>query len=122
MPIRKEDRPLYRTQQYRAAKAAVRDRARDLCERCGVCNNTAVLRTRRIRGLGGLEQGFKIVHIHCGAAHRNNIAGDDRLENMAWWCQRCHPVEDNHIHAVHAHETRSRRKDLQRPLLAEAVA
>jgi hypothetical protein len=45
--------------------------------------------------------------------HVNHIAGDDRDENLRAWCPWCHLHHD----AVHHRESRSMRKDVDRPLL-----
>lgn len=106
MPIRADLRHFYRTPGWRAARAAVRERAGDRCEQCGVRNGLRV----NIR----LD---RAVLIQCGCAHLNNIAGDDRLENLAWLCRGCHLHHDRFTHAASAHRTRSARKDAVRPLL-----
>ena len=59
----------------------------------------------------------RIIRAKCGAAHLNNVAGDDREENLAWLCDWCHFHHD----AEHHHKTRGARKDAARPILA-AVA
>ena len=108
LPIKKEFRPLYRTPQWFAAREAVRARAGDRCEACGAPNGSVVVNNR----LG------KEVRIQCGCAHINNVPGDDRLDNLAWWCRGCHLRHDVPFHAPHARETRSTKKDRARPLLA----
>jgi hypothetical protein len=152
MPIRPELRPFYRTQQYKAARAAARERAGDRCEQCGAPNRVVVLRAfsywtpstleatvffmrGRIRGREVTvlpwhyrdvvqeshfpwHDGMKWVAIQCGAAHLNNVAGDDRLENLAWLCRGCHLNRDKSFH----HLTRATRKDATRPLLAKTQA
>jgi hypothetical protein len=147
MPIRAELRHLYRTPEWKAARAACRERAGDCCERCGAPSRTVVLRAYEwwtpyslratiffLRGrIDGKEvtelpwhhkkfvnnahfprhDGMRIVFIQCGAAHLNNVAGDDRPENLAWLCRGCHLRHDLAYH----HETRATRKDAARPLL-----
>jgi 5-methylcytosine-specific restriction endonuclease McrA len=115
MPIRPEYRHFYRTPEWRAARAAVRQRAGDDCERCGSHNGDVEIRQRITAGALLVE---KEVLIQCGAAHRNNVPGDDRLENLAWWCRGCHLANDENHHRY----TRSARKDGARPLLAIAEA
>lgn len=47
-------------------------------------------------------------------AHRNHVAGEDGHENLAAWCQWCHLIYD----LEHHKETRCKRKDRERPVLA----
>jgi hypothetical protein len=116
MPIKLEFRPLYKTDSYRTGRAAVRDRAGDTCEDCGRLNCSVHIVTAAIAGTD-LVEGLRLLIIRCGAAHRNNIPGDDRLENLAWWCRGCHLRQDAPLHAVHGHETRCAVKDPLRPLV-----
>lgn len=111
MPIRAEFRHFYRTPEWKQARERCRDRAGDRCERCGASNGTWITRLIR-RGMRIL--GSKRVIIQCGAAHLNNIAGDDRDENLKWLCRGCHLQLDKPFH----HETRAARKDAARPLLS----
>jgi hypothetical protein len=50
-------------------------------------------------------------------AHLNHVAGDDRDENLRALCQWCHLNYDKEHHA----ETRSKRKDAARPILAKLM-
>lgn len=50
-------------------------------------------------------------------AHLNHRSGDDRDENLMAYCAWCHLHHD----AVHHRDTRARRKDAERPLLAAAI-
>lgn len=56
------------------------------------------------------------VQLHC--AHLNHVPGDDRLENLRYWCNWHHFMHDRPHHEL----TRSIRKDRGRPLLVEASA
>lgn len=107
MPIRKELRHLYKTPSYLAARQAAKERSGDACEQCGRENGERVW----IYGSPGHES-----TIQCGGAHLNNIAGDDRPENVAWLCRKCHLHHDKPFHK----ETRATRKDRARPLLVKA--
>lgn len=49
-------------------------------------------------------------------AHLNHVAGDDRDENLKALCQWCHLNYDK----LHHKETRSDRKDAERPLLGNS--
>ncbi len=112
MPIRADLRHFYRTPEWKAARAACREQAGDRCDRCGESNGTWFTRIIR-RGMKIL--GTKRVLVQCGAAHLNNVAGDDRPENLAWLCRSCHLHHDVPFH----HLTRAARKDAARPLLQQ---
>lgn len=60
----------------------------------------------------------RLITAVCCGAHLNHVAGDDRRENAAYLCQWCHLHQD----LLHHRETRCRRKDAARPLLAELEA
>lgn len=110
MPIRKELRHFYKTPEYKAARAACRERAGDRCEQCHKLNRQVEL---RFDTESDGSQGFREVVIQCGASHVNNVAGDDRPENLRWLCRGCHLAAD----ALHHKRTRSLRKDAARPLI-----
>lgn len=57
---------------------------------------------------------LRVVRIVLTVAHVNHTPGDDRDENLAALCQWCH---FNHDQAHHK-ESRCRRKDAARPLIA----
>lgn len=97
MPIKREFRRFYRGKAWAAVRERVRARAGDKCEHCHKPN-----------GIFGIQ---------CGAAHLNHTPGDDRLENLAWLCRRCHLKFD----AGHHRDSRSARKDRARPLLQEVL-
>jgi hypothetical protein len=105
MPIRKELRHFYVTAEYKAARAACRDRAGDKCEACGAPNGDRYFRFD--------VWPYREVLVQCGASHVNNVAGDDRPENLRWLCRSCHLAADANFHK----RTRSVRKDAARPLL-----
>lgn len=130
MPIRLELRHHYRTPEWFAARAKVRERAKDRCQACGSRNGAYYIRDgscfHAIRffevtkpdAAAAKVQGLRVVLIQCGCCHVNNVAGDDRDENLRWWCRGCHLRHDR----THHRNTRAARKDLARPLLAEAMA
>lgn len=99
MPIRPEFRHLYGREWREVVRPRIRARAKDRCEHCGRKNGSYKLKPR-------------LVVIQCGAAHLNNVPGDDRDENLAWLCRGCHLALDKDHH----HETRAARKDAARPL------
>lgn len=124
MPIRKELRHLYKTPSYLAARQAAKERSGDACERCKQPNGTKFMRldyngeTDILPYIEGAQHGteWRVVKVQCGAAHLNNVAGDDRPENVAWLCRGCHLHHDKPFHK----ETRATRKDRARPLLVKA--
>jgi hypothetical protein len=68
-------------------------------------------------GLGTLiNNTSEFVRIVLTIAHLNHTPGDDRLVNLAAWCQWCHLDYDMEKHA----QTRAERKDQRRPLLTAA--
>ncbi len=126
MPIAKHLRHLYRTDSWFEAREKVKARAEDKCERCSARNHSWIVRDASKRGFTEITerdaialkaQGESVVQVQCGCCHRNNVAGDDRLGNLAWWCRGCH------LRADRSHHKRSRaeRKDLARPLLRGAA-
>ena len=58
----------------------------------------------------------RVIRVVLNCAHLNHVAGDDRDENLEALCQWDHL----HLDYPHHKETRCRRKDAQRPLLAIA--
>ena len=120
MPIRKELRHLYKTPEYKAARAACRDRAGDRCEQCGGGNRQVGYRIdgkflRLALGLRLLD-GKRMVLIQCGCAHLDNDPTNNAPKNLAWLCRGCHLHRDKPFHRL----TRAIRKDAARPLLAAA--
>lgn len=143
MPIARHLRKLYRTQSWRDATAAARKRAKDRCEGCAKPNKTRIwtrtgegrmfwrprghsLTWRNHEGLVLTAEEWELakrlrlreITVVCCGAHLNHQAGDDRPENVGWFCQWCHLRHDRGHHK----ETRSLRKDLARPLLKEAIS
>lgn len=130
MPIKPELRHFYRTPEWFAARELVKERANDCCERCHGKNGAYYIRDQSVlRAVHRFEvtkrdaeaaalQGLKVVLIQCGCCHVNNKPGDDRPENLRWWCRGCHLRFDERHHF----QTRATRKDRARPLLAEGAA
>lgn len=123
MPIAPHLRPLYKTPSWFAAREKVKARATidgvDRCERCGAKNGSYIVRDQTKRGYTEVTKrdadalaarGFHVVLIQCGCCHRNNVAGDDRPANLAWWCRGCHLRADS----SHHRRTRQARKDRER--------
>jgi hypothetical protein len=140
MPIRPELRHFYRGPGWRAARKRILARAGGTfdaggkyngdanCENCGardrsmgyfhrdrfvMCDTRKMLLLHRIS-----VPDLKLSQIQIGCAHKNHRAGDDRDENLAGWCRRCHLLYDQDHHAF----TRATRKDAAWPLLVVASA
>ena len=60
-------------------KAVIRDRAQNLCERCGQYASDCVAHHRRPRGMGGSSRG-----------------DTNRPSNALWLCGMCHNVVEHH--------------------------
>ena len=122
MPIKKELRRFYRGPAWQATRARIRERAGDRCEHCHSRNGARGYRGRKHRFVEAVGQRIpmaaKIILIQCGCAHLNGVAGDDRDENLAWLCRRCHLLHDKPQHR----DTRATHKDALRPLLQEMTA
>ncbi len=123
MPIAAEFRHHYKTEQWFRARRWARARARDRCERCNFPNGAwvVVVGGKRVEVMARDAEaakvlGKRVVLIRCGGCHVNNIPGDDRPDNVRWWCRGCHLAFD----ARHHRRTRQARKDRARPLLEEA--
>ncbi len=122
MPTRKEFRHFYETEEWFTIREKVKERAGDRCERCNAKNGavgyfTLLGRFTEISfhsRYQAEQQGYKVITIQCGCAHRNNVPGDDRLENLVWLCRGCHLKMDKNHHR----RSRQIRKDLGRPVLA----
>lgn len=80
-------------------RPAILERAQNCCERCGVANYAVVQRIISKR-----EREVKIV---LTIAHLNHDVTDNRPENLAALCQRCHNQHDVEFRA----ENRKRNRD-----------
>jgi hypothetical protein len=69
---------------------------------------------KRIKHLPADLLSQKLIPVQIGVAHLNNVAGDDRPENLAALCRGCHLRRDETHHFI----SRANRKDSSRPLLA----
>lgn len=137
MPIRPEFRHFYRGAHWAMTRARILARAGGrftllgeylggaLCENCG-----------ELDGRLGARDEYGVFHdqwespewdwltrergvrIQIGVAHKNHTPGDDRDENLAAWCRRCHLLYDADHHAFN----RATRKDAARPLLQEIAS
>ena len=130
MPIKAKDRAMY-GKAWREVRKVVLARADDACEclgecgadhaganaatdlggslRCGAPNGLTVERERRNpavwwqQGEAGECYRVKVV---LTVAHLNHTPGDDRLDNLRAFCQRCHLLYDKAQHAKSAAQTR----------------
>jgi hypothetical protein len=128
MPIRKELRHLYRTPEYKATRAACRERAGDRCEQCGGGNREIGYRRKEdgkfVRLALGMDwppefaKNAHLVLIQCGCAHLDNNPANNAPENTAWLCRGCHLHRDAPFHRL----TRAIRKDAARPILKQLAA
>lgn len=141
MPIRAElRRQFYGPKWRKETRPRILARAGNRCERCKVPNYTEVKRhggswlrvTVRfgerpvlmwiapdgselfLKPKGGIRKVTVVLQV----IHKNHTPGDDRDDNLAAYCQWCHLNYDQVQHK----ETRSVRKDAERPLLAMAEA
>jgi hypothetical protein len=121
MPIRRELRPLYRSQAWLAARARIFARAGGRftllgeylggakCERCG----------REDGAIYSNEKSGRLVVVQLGTAHLDHEDlerfFDDR--NLKCWCRADHLRADLGVHR----RSRQCRKDKARPLLGEAA-
>lgn len=136
MPIKPELRKFYGREWRSIVRPRILARAGDRCEQCRAPNKKIVIRYDSLPGWWfDIESGaavrpdgtvethvrgsempanYRLVKIVITVAHLNHRAGDDRDENLCALCQRCHLVYD----LGHHRESRSIRKDAERPLLA----
>lgn len=125
MPIRADLLHLYRAPEWQAARAAVKEKAADRCQRCNVKNGAWIVRDASKRGFteiteadaAGLKaRGERVVLIQCGACHRVPVPQGEMyaLSNLLWLDRGCHLRFDSGVHR----RSRQTRKDLARPLLA----
>lgn len=125
MPIKRENRHRY-PRNWREIRAAVLDRASQRCEWCGISNG--VIGRRRPDGsfdeFNGMEieaaglDGIRLTRIVLTIAHLDHTPENCELENLRALCQRCHLEYDKPMHLANSRQTRARRKDEERPLLA----
>jgi len=62
------------------------------------------------------EESERLMH-----AHWNQDPEDNRPKNVRLVCNWCHNSHDGWPRALHAAETRKRKKDAQRPLIVVAI-
>lgn len=96
MPIRKEMRDKY-PPDWPAIVERIRARAGDECEWCGVPNHVHILRegdawnvVDDVMDLPEFPFRRNVIWVVCTTAHLNHDPSDNRDENLAFLCQRCH--------------------------------
>lgn len=111
MPIRPENRHFYKTPEWKAAKAAVIQRASGKCEHCGVPNGELIIRDRdgdwvedyefaRTCSFYDIPEGNKFVRIVLTVAHMDQNPANNALENLKHLCQKCHNTLDAPFRAL----------------------
>lgn len=122
MPIKPENRARY-PKEWRAIRAAIRERAGDCCE-----GSPAFPDCRRPNGFylnkttGEITEDLmqvevwdcvdrdKVVRIVLTVGHLDHTPENCDPANLRLWCQRCHLTYDARHHAGNARVTRSSRK------------
>jgi hypothetical protein len=118
MPMDKRNYP----KEWPQISAAIRERARQRCERCGVQNGAIgwrdddANRTFHPEPIGDTasaacqEAGVKLIRIVLTVAHLNHDTMDSDPGNLQALCQLCHNRLDAPLRAIHAAETRRRKR------------
>lgn len=101
MPIKPENRDRY-PENWPVIRELVRVRAGDKCEGCGVPNHTWIIRKDAGWEYALPHQEPK-VYIRCTTAHLDHQPENCAMENLRFWCQKCH----NRYDAPHRVETRA---------------
>ncbi len=126
MPISPANMALYpggsiRSPEWLAIREQVRERAGDKCEECGVANGAIGIRHQGVfhalspddKSKPGDVVGFrafdyvpmKVFKIVCTVAHFDGQLVDHSLENLRFWCQRCHNRHDGPSRRANAKAT-----------------
>lgn len=105
MPIRPENRHHYKTDEWKAAKSAVIQRANGCCEQCGVPNRELGIRDRGGNWIDHVEfsrtcsnldipERNRFVRIVLTVAHLDQNPANNALDNLKHLCQKCHNTLD----------------------------
>ncbi len=106
-----------RSPEWLAIREQVRERAGDRCEGCGVINRSVGWRDdegcfHNSVARDDLDRmpGAKYIKIVCTVAHLDGQLVDHSLDNLRFWCQRCHNRHDAKARSLNAQATnRSKR-------------
>jgi 5-methylcytosine-specific restriction endonuclease McrA len=117
MPIRKEFRRFFRSPEWQAIKARIRERAGGRCERCKAIDGRWIFTVWDGTGRWwppGQEPedlGAKLhyVEVVLTVSHLNHDPHDNRDENVAALCRGCHLRHDTRLHHNTARRTRARK-------------
>ena len=125
MPIRPSDRHRY-PKDWKSIRKRILDRAGHQCEFCGI-ENGAIGRRRSdgsFERFEGMEaevaslEGVRLTRIVLTVAHLDHTPENNAESNLRALCQRCHLAHDATEHRRNAKDTRRRKRDAARPLLA----
>lgn len=121
MPISPENQARY-PQEWPQIRAAILARAGHRCEQCGVANYTAIVRLKVDPAVWetfdamllseadpGWDEYHDPVRVVLTISHLNHTPEDNREENLAALCQRCHLVYDQVEHEQSRRRNRDRR-------------
>jgi|JI10StandDraft_1071094.scaffolds.fasta_scaffold669877_2 5-methylcytosine-specific restriction endonuclease McrA len=118
MPISPENMALYpggsiRSREWLAIREQVRERAGNRCQQCGVPNHAIGAWSRHeqfiisavpvIPGdtISWDGEKLRVIRIVCTVAHVEPVQlGDHSLDNLRFWCQRCHNRHDAPMRAA----------------------
>jgi 5-methylcytosine-specific restriction endonuclease McrA len=125
MPIRPSERQRY-PKDWKSIRQRILERAGHRCEFCGVENGAIGRRKRdgsfeRFQGMeveAAALEGIRLTRIVLTIAHLDHTPEHNTDDNLRALCQRCHLAHDAAEHLRNARDTRRRRRDAARPLLA----
>ena len=125
MPIRPSDRHRY-PKDWKSIRTRILERAGHRCEFCGL-ENGAIGRRRSdgtFERFESLEaevvslEGVRLTRIVLTIAHLDHTPENNAGSNLRALCQRCHLAHDATEHLRNARDTKRRKLDAARPLLA----
>lgn len=125
MPIRPSERHRY-PKNWKSIRQRILERAGRRCEFCGV-ENGAIGRRKRdgsFERFPGTEveaaalNAIRLTRIVLTIAHLDHTPENNAEGNLRALCQRCHLAHDAAEHLRNARDTRHRKLDAARPLLA----
>ena len=105
MPIKPENRHRY-PPNWHQIRAAILDRAKDRCERCGVPNHCHVQRPPGCHWTKARPEDEGAVWIVLTVAHLDHQPENNDPANLLALCQKCHLRHDAPHHRANARRTR----------------